>query len=80
MPREPAAEQPPWLVQERRAIGERVRARREYANLTQEQLEEAAGVTRLTLQKIESGATDARISWLLRIARALDVHVLDLLG
>ena len=80
MPREPATEQPPWLIRERRAIGDRVRARREYADLTQEQLEEAAGVKRLTLQNIESGATDARISWLLRIARALDVHVTELLG
>lgn len=34
---------------------------------------------RLTLQNIESGATDARYSWLLRIARALDMPVADLL-
>lgn len=79
MPREPAAEQPPWIVQGRRAIGDRVRECREYANLTQEQLEEAAGVKRLTIQNIESGITDARISWLLRIARALGIHVTDLL-
>lgn len=43
------------------------------ANLTQEQLRDRSGVERLTIQRIESGATDARLSWLLRIAEALDV-------
>lgn len=76
MPCEPA---PDWLIRERREIGNRVRERRLYANLTQEGLRDATGVERLTIQRIESGATDARISWLLRIARALDVHVTELL-
>jgi transcriptional regulator with XRE-family HTH domain len=50
-----------------------------HANLTQEKLEELAGVTRLTIQNIESGVTDARISWLLRIARVLGVPIERLL-
>jgi transcriptional regulator with XRE-family HTH domain len=70
---------PPWITDQRRRLGERVRKRREYANLTQERLVELSGVKRLTLQNIESGATDARFSWLLRIARALDVPVGELL-
>lgn len=77
MPREP---DPDWILQRRRLIGDRVRAAREYANLTQEQLSEQTGVTRLTLQRIESGATDARIGWLLRIARHLRVPLSTLLG
>lgn len=77
MPREP---DPDWILQRRRLVGDRVRAAREYANLTQEQLSEQAGVTRLTLQRIESGATDARIGWLLRIARHLHVPLSTLLG
>lgn len=77
MPREP---DPDWIIRERQTIGDRVRGAREYADLTQEELGYRSGVTRLTVQRIESGATDARIGWLLRIARALGVPVSDLLG
>ncbi|MFF3324994.1 helix-turn-helix domain-containing protein [Streptomyces sp. NPDC002889] len=79
MPGVPSEPVPPWITEERRRIGVRVRLAREYANLTQEGLAELSGVKRLTLQNIESGATDTRISWLLRIARALGIHVADLL-
>lgn len=77
MPREP---DPDWIVQRRRSIGDRVRAAREYADLTQEELGYRTGITRLTVQRIESGATDARIGWLLRIARHLNVSLNSLLG
>jgi transcriptional regulator with XRE-family HTH domain len=77
VPREP---DPDWIVRRRRVIGDRVRTEREYANLTQEQLCYRTGITRLTLQRIESGATDARIGWLLRIARELRVPLSGLLG
>lgn len=76
VPREP---DPEWVTEQRQIIGNRVRRAREDADLTQEELEDRAGVKRLTIQRIESGATDARIGWLLRIARALDIHVADLL-
>ena len=77
MPREP---DPDWIIQRRRVIGDRVRRGREYADLTQEQLAHRTGIPRLTVQRIESGATDARIGWLLRIARDLDVPLRSLLG
>lgn len=77
MPREP---DPSWITEERQALGSRVRQRRLHANLTQEALRDLSGVERLTIQRIESGATDARIGWLLRIARALDVPVARLLS
>lgn len=77
MPREP---DPDWIIQKRQAVGNRVRAQREDADLTQERLRDLSGVERLTIQRIESGATDARLSWLLRIADALGIHVRDLLG
>lgn len=76
MPREP---DPDWIIRRRQAIGNRVRATREYANLSQEQLGHRTGITRLTIQRIESGATDARIGWLLRIAADLGVPLTDLL-
>lgn len=77
MPREP---DPDWILRRRRAIGDRVREKRLHANLTQEGLRDISGVERLTIQRIESGATDARISWLLRIADALDTPLSRLLG
>jgi transcriptional regulator with XRE-family HTH domain len=77
VPREP---DPGWIIRRRQAIGERVRAAREYANLTQEELGYGTGIKRLTVQRIESGATDARIGWLLRIAHHLNVSLSDLLG
>ena len=76
MPRDPDLD---WITHQRRRIGERVRDQRLHANLTQERLRDLSGVERLTIQRIESGATDARISWLLRIADALGIHVTDLL-
>jgi transcriptional regulator with XRE-family HTH domain len=77
VPREP---DPDWIIRRRQAIGDRVRSEREYANLSQEQLGYRAGITRLTIQRIESGATDARIGWLLRISADLGVPLADLLG
>lgn len=68
-----------WLLQERRAIGDRIRAARADRNLTQEQVFLAARVARTTFQDVEAGASDARISTLLRIAHVLGVHVADLL-
>ncbi|MCT9092810.1 helix-turn-helix domain-containing protein [Streptomyces sp. ASQP_92] len=67
--------QPAWIIERRRAIGKLVQLHREHANLSQEQLGLSAEVTRLTVQRIESGATDARVSWLLRIAKTLDIPV-----
>jgi transcriptional regulator with XRE-family HTH domain len=70
--------QPDWILERRRAIGRQIQHERMRANLTQLQLVEAAGVDRITLQRIEAGTTDARLSWLLRIARALDIPLSDL--
>lgn len=68
-----------WLLQERRAIGDRIRVRRLRDNRTQESVYLAAGLSRSTYQQIEAGSRDARIGSLLRIARVLGVHVTDLL-
>lgn len=68
-----------WLLQERRALGDRIRAARLDRNLTQEQVFLTARMARATYQDVEAGASDARISTLLRIAQVLGVHVTDLL-
>jgi transcriptional regulator with XRE-family HTH domain len=68
-----------WLQRERRAIGDRIRVTRLRQNRTQESVFLAAQIGRKTYQDIEAGNTDAWITTLLRIARALGVHVTDLL-
>lgn len=66
-----------WITDRHRAVGERVRAAREHAGLTQEQLHLAARIDRVTLQRVEAGQ-DTKVSTLLRIAGALDVPLADL--
>ncbi|MEV8523099.1 helix-turn-helix transcriptional regulator [Streptomyces sp. NPDC052000] len=48
--------------------------------MTQEELAHAAGIDRSSVQRIELGQNDPRLTHLLRIANALHVHVRDLLG
>ncbi|WP_309095289.1 helix-turn-helix transcriptional regulator [Streptomyces sp.] len=68
-----------WLIDERRAIGNRIRAERERRNLTQEALILAAGIDRVTLWRVETGE-ESKVSTLLRIARVLGVPLAELLG
>jgi transcriptional regulator with XRE-family HTH domain len=62
----------------RQAVGSRIRARREQQNRVQWWVCEATGINRTTYQEIEAGTTDARLSWLVLIARALDVPLAQL--
>ncbi|MFE0647518.1 helix-turn-helix domain-containing protein [Streptomyces sp. NPDC059534] len=73
------ADQPEWITSAQQALGLRVRDARVYANLTQERLAEMAGIDRSTLQRIEGGQNDAKFSHLIRVARALDMRLRDLL-
>ncbi|MET7924699.1 helix-turn-helix transcriptional regulator [Streptomyces sp. NPDC005349] len=75
----PPSDQPPWILDARRALGDRVRVRRLHQDLTQERLAELTDIDRSTIQRIEGGYNDAKISQLLRIAHALRIHVTDLL-
>ena len=68
-----------WLLDRRRAIGDRIRVERLHQNRTQESVFLAAEVGRKTYQDVEAGNVDARISTLMRIAHVLGVHVADLL-
>lgn len=68
-----------WLLQEQRAIGDRIRVTRMRQSRTQESVYLAARIARSSYQEIEAGRAEARIGSLLRIARVLGVHVADLL-
>lgn len=68
-----------WLLSERRAIGNRIRAARLDRNLTQEEVLLAIPISRSVYQGIESGQGNPTITTLLRIARVLRVHISELL-
>jgi transcriptional regulator with XRE-family HTH domain len=74
----PAADHPQWILDARRAVGDRIRVRRLYMDMTQESLAYAAGIDRSTLQRMEAGQ-EMKLSHLLLVAHALRVHVTDLL-
>ncbi|MGW2209894.1 helix-turn-helix domain-containing protein [Streptomyces sp. NPDC001781] len=67
-----------WVITRRREIGAHIRRHRLHANLTQERLAEAAGLDRQSINRIEQGRQAAIIDNLIRIARALDVPLADL--
>jgi transcriptional regulator with XRE-family HTH domain len=54
-------------------LGARLRNARLERNLSQAALAEAAGIGRVTLQRIEEGASGASLPSLIRILRALDL-------
>ncbi|MGW3595029.1 helix-turn-helix domain-containing protein [Streptomyces sp. NPDC005167] len=73
------ADQPQWILDARRAMGDRVRVQRLHLDMTQERLAELTGIDRSTIQRIEYGE-EAKVSHLLLIARELRVHVTYLLS
>lgn len=76
----PPDPQPDWVLDRRRAIGQRVRNARKDAELTQEKLAELVSVGWRTIHRIEYGTTDASLSTLLRIAHEVRVPLRDLIG
>lgn len=74
------ADQPPWILDARSRAGQRIHARRMHQNVTQERLRELTGISVDTIQRIEGGHSDAKLSQLHLIARALGVHVTELLA
>ncbi|MFM9594052.1 helix-turn-helix domain-containing protein [Streptomyces scabiei] len=67
-----------WIPGQLRIIGDHIRAERVRQNFTQERLYLAAGISRWTLQEIEAGRGNPSARTLLRLARALDVPLAEL--
>lgn len=65
-------------AQEKQSLGSRIVAERTRRGITQRQLALMTGTSRSYLWKIETGAADGGIDVLIRIAKALDVRVRDL--
>lgn len=74
----PPAPPSPRVLAARRAVGDRIRAARLHANLTQEALGERAGLDRQAINRIEQGHASPLLDNLVRIADALDVPLRDL--
>ncbi|WP_144744030.1 helix-turn-helix domain-containing protein [Enorma burkinafasonensis] len=66
-------------VREKRSLGSNIRAIRTEHGITQQKLALMTGVSRSYLWKIEIGTADVGIDVLIRIARALDMPVRDLI-
>lgn len=62
----------------RQQIGDHIRQHREWANLTQGDIIRMTGIDRRTVQRIERGETDSRMSWLLLIADAIGIPLSQL--
>lgn len=62
-------------------IGQRLRAAREKAEMTQAELADESGVPQSTISEIESGGVrEPKAAPLARLAAALDVTLADLVG
>ncbi|MCX4681950.1 helix-turn-helix domain-containing protein [Streptomyces sp. NBC_01433] len=68
---------PDWVLTRRPAIGDRIRAARLTAGLTQEQVVLRIGVDRATFNRIEMGHSAALIDSLILIAEALNTDLAD---
>lgn len=69
---------PDWVPARRRQIGERIRAIRRHARLSQVQLGERIGRDHKTIHRWETAATEPTLTDLLLMADALNVPLADL--
>lgn len=80
MPRSDRSVQPAWVLARRRILGDRIRAARINADMTQQDVYEPAGMDRTTYQRVEAGTSDPRFGDLLLVAHAIGVCVGDLVS
>ncbi|MFG2670870.1 helix-turn-helix domain-containing protein [Streptomyces sp. NPDC048445] len=69
---------PDWVLTRRRAIGDRIRAERLAAKLTQQQVAERIDMDRATYNRVEQGHSAFLIDSLILIAGAIGVPLADL--
>ncbi|MFJ7070201.1 helix-turn-helix domain-containing protein [Streptomyces sp. NPDC101115] len=69
---------PDWVLDERAQLGKRIGERRQAQCLSQDQLADAIGMERRSIQRYEAGTRDPTYSVLLQIAKALEVDLADL--
>jgi transcriptional regulator with XRE-family HTH domain len=64
----------------RRVLGEAVRAKRGELDFSQEKLAERAGLSTVFISRVERGKESPSFDSLVKIAKALKVHVRDLVA
>lgn len=69
---------PDWVIARRRVIGDRIRAARKLADLTQEQVALRVPMDRATYNRIEMGHAAALLDSLILISDAIGVPLSDL--
>lgn len=73
-----------WLIvvtkKDRKLLGEGIRTHRKAASLTQEKLAEKIGINPVYMGQIERGYRVPTVDVLLRIARAMNLNLRDLLS
>lgn len=74
----PIKPQPEWVVTQRRTVGDRIRAARLDANLSQIRLAALLGVDHRTIHRIEHGTSDPGLGLLLMLSDAVDVPLAEL--
>ncbi|GAA2456833.1 helix-turn-helix transcriptional regulator [Streptomyces macrosporus] len=72
MPTEPL---PPWVLEARQRVGDRVREARTARGWSQEHLAHVAGLDRKTIYRIERAQYSTRIDHLVMVAAALGVPI-----
>lgn len=68
------------VQQHRRLLGEAIRAKRKRAELSQEGLAEKADLSTVFISRVERGKESPSLDSLVKIARALEVRVRDLVA
>ncbi|MFI2349680.1 helix-turn-helix domain-containing protein [Streptomyces sp. NPDC019443] len=71
---------PAWILTACVTLGHRIATLRRDRGYSQDDLAELTGLDRRTIQRYENAVSAPGFAELLLIARALDVHVTDLLG
>jgi len=66
-------------VDDQLRLGQRIREIRKERGMSQTELAEKAGISLITISRIERGERDPHLTTLLRIARGLDVRLSELL-
>ncbi|WP_432124083.1 helix-turn-helix domain-containing protein [Streptomyces sp. C10-9-1] len=69
---------PEWVIDRRKALGQRIAEYRRAAGLSQDQLASRVGVERRSIQRYEHGERDIKFTDLVLIADALGVPLADL--
>lgn len=69
-----------YLQRRRHEIGERLKAIRRQKNLSQEEVADYLGCSRITVTRVENGVTEFTIGQLELLAELFDVTVLHFLG